>query len=77
MHVFSHYFITIMRYSVHITIAYYRTFATAILQYKVSSNVAEDLRIKFLKSNLIWQVSCASSNTKAHTEISSWSIYVI
>ena len=67
MHVFSHYLITIMQHSVHIKVAPYRTFASAIWQYKVSTNVAEDLRIKFLQSALIWQVSCASSNTKAHT----------
>ena len=51
MHVFSHYLITIMRHSVHIKIAPYRTFATAIWQYKVSTNVAEDLRIKFFVVN--------------------------
>ena len=77
MLVFSHYLITIMWHSVHIKIASYRTFATAIWQDKVSSNVTEDLMIKFLQSNLIWQVSCASSNANAHTEISSWSIYDI
>ena len=61
----------------HIKITSYRKFATAIWQYKMFSNVAEDLRIVFLHSNLIWQVSCAGSNTKAHAEISSWSIYYI
>ena len=77
MHVFSPYLITIMRRRVHKKIESYRKFVTAVRQYKVSSNVAEDLRIVFLQSNLIWQLSCSGLHIKAHTEINSWSIYDI
>ena len=53
MPVFSHYLITIMQRRVYIKITSYRKFATAISQYKMFSNVVEDLRIVFLHSNLI------------------------
>ena len=37
-------------------------------------SVAVDLGIACLHSNLFWLVSCATSKTKAHTEISAWTI---
>ena len=44
--------------------------ATPIWLYDVPRNVAEDLMIAFLQSDLFWQVTRASSKTKASTEIS-------
>ena len=50
----------------------YSKTATKIWLYDVPRSIAEDLRIAFLQSTLLWQVSCAKSKTKACTEISAW-----
>ena len=57
--------------------ASYRKTAAKIWQFSVPWNVAEDLRIAFLQSNLFWQVSYARSKTKGCTEISTRSKYSV